>query len=106
MGTALRVAQAMHVSLDQLVAASPPERLARLCPVSRDGQCLLDAVDAESRLKLKTRGKVGGRRQLKLLRRFAEVVRTANPSVLMALGTLLDVILENQQVPERSDAKS
>lgn len=49
--TAARIAAALKVSLDDLLGPTPPERRNQPCPVSPDGQCILDQIDTKSEAK-------------------------------------------------------
>jgi len=85
--TVARVAQALRVPLDDLLGATPPERRGGSCPVNPSGRCLLDALDwvpAEN-----AKGAPFSSRQLKLLRRFAELLQRGDPREQRILEMLL-----------------
>ena len=50
LGTALRIASALRMSLDDLTGPSPPERKDRPCPVSPSGHCMMDLIDVNAEL--------------------------------------------------------
>jgi transcriptional regulator with XRE-family HTH domain len=92
-GTAMRIAEALRISLADLLAASPPEQKQKPCPVSPSGRCFLDLVDREagSRRGLETFSP----RQIRLLRRFARLVQQGDPALLRALEVLAGEILKD-----------
>ena len=88
--TALRIAEALRVSLDEILGPSPPEKRNKSCPVSISGSCLLDLLDT---------GPVPGNessdrerytpRQIRLLRRFNNLIHGSPPDLFKALEVLV-----------------
>lgn len=88
--TAMRIADALRVSLDEILGPSPPEKRNKSCPVSISGTCLLDLLDT---------GPVPGiessererytPRQLRLLRRFTHLIHGSPPELFKALEVLV-----------------
>jgi transcriptional regulator with XRE-family HTH domain len=91
-GTAMRIAEALRISLADLLGPSPSGQRERPCPVSPSGRCFLDLVDREagSRRGLETFSS----RQIRLLGRFARLVERGDPALLRALEVLAGEILE------------
>jgi transcriptional regulator with XRE-family HTH domain len=91
--TAMRIASALRISLDDLLGPSPPELKGRDCPVSTSGHCLMDLIDTGSETDGGGLPEKYSPRQLRLLGRFTRVVRRSDPNLMRALETLLDEIL-------------
>jgi transcriptional regulator with XRE-family HTH domain len=96
-GTALRIAAALRMSLDELLGSTAvPDH--RTCPVSRSGRCLMDliatGVDSDPDPERFTP------RQIRLLRRFAALVQEGSPHLLRALEVLVAEVLA-----DRSDSR-
>ncbi len=87
--TALRLARALHVSLDELLAPSPPEVHGRVCPVSPSGECILDLPELEARAGGKALRHVLTGSQIRLLQRFTALVQRSDGELLGALNVLL-----------------
>lgn len=94
---ALRIANALGMSLDELLGPSPPQAHGKTCPVSRTGDCLLD-VQSEARADHQPRRTSLKQAQLDLLRRFTAVLQRSDAS----LRTALDVLIREM---ERARAK-
>ena len=94
---AMRISDALRVPLDQILGPSPPEQKHRPCPVSANGSCLLDQVEAGVR----TEGAAGrGRytpRQLRLLKSFAVLIEQSEPATLRAVEVLVGELLSSRQ---------
>jgi transcriptional regulator with XRE-family HTH domain len=92
-GTAMRIAEALGISLADLLSASPPDQRQKPCPVSPSGRCFLDLIDsgAGSRRSPETFSP----RQIRLLRRFAGWVQQGDPTLLKALEVLAGEILDD-----------
>ena len=80
--TALRIAGALGISLDQLVGPTPPEWRGAICPVSPKGACLLDGVHPKVPITTP--------QQMRLLRRMTAVIQDGDAKLLAALQVLLD----------------
>ena len=94
--TAARIAAALRMPLSNLLKPSPPDRRDQPCPVTAGGRCLLDLIDTgssdpEQHLETYTT------RQLRLIRQFTSLLRTANPQVLKALEVLVGEMLEDRK---------
>ena len=98
-GTTMRVAEAMRVTLDNLFGESPVQQRGICCPVSSNGSCLMDLVDTEVGPRALAKGSGYTPRQLRLLRRFTGVLEQADPDLLKALEVLLARMPEASAVP-------
>ena len=90
--TALRIAAALRISLDDLLGPSPPEFQGRDCPVSPSGHCLMDLIDTHAPDAVSTEPDKFTPRQLRLLSRFSRVVQHADRTLLRALEVVTDQI--------------
>lgn len=81
-GTAMRIAGALRISLDQLVGPSRPEWQGAVCPVSPKGHCLLDGVHEGAPITTS--------QQLRLLRQMTSVIQEGDAKVLAALQVILE----------------
>jgi len=94
--TAMRIARAMKMSINDLVGPSPAVRKDRPCPISQTGECLLDLLHA---------AEDGGDssalspRQLRLLRRFTALLQKRNSKILDAFELLVSEMLDHPQLP-------
>lgn len=86
--TASRIAAALKVTLDDLLGPTPPERRNQPCPVSPDGSCILDLIEAGSETATSQNGRYSPR-QLRLLRRFAALLQRSQPGVLKVFEVLV-----------------
>lgn len=93
--TAMRVASALRVSLNDLLGPSPASGRDHPCPVSMSGRCVMDLIDTGSQHGRLGPGERYTPRQLRLLRRFTVLLQRGNPNVLKALEVLVGEILEN-----------
>ena len=95
--TAMRIATALRVGIDELLGPLPPEHKGMPCPISQSGHCLMDliasdtagpppGVSAGTATVAKERYST---HQLRILRRFAGLVRRNEPELLHAFDTLL-----------------
>lgn len=90
--TAMRIAGALRISLDDLLGPSPSDFEGRDCPVSPGGHCLMDLIETHAPDGVSTDPDKYTPRQLRLLSRFSHVVRDADRSLLRALEVLLEQI--------------
>ena len=86
--TAVRIATALQISLDELLGPSPAQSSDKPCPISPNGRCFLDLI--ESRSGKKGEPGVYTPRQLRVMRKLASLVETASPRLLNALESLSD----------------
>jgi transcriptional regulator with XRE-family HTH domain len=87
--TAAKVATALRVSLDDLLGVTRGPHRRGTCPVSRTGVCLMDLVRAEARSHAGKDEEIYTPRQLRLLRRFNDLLLGGSPDLLKALEVLL-----------------
>ena len=87
--TAMKIARALRVEIEDLLGPLPPRRMGRPCPISQSGQCLMDLVAAGERGAATPAYERYSARQLRLLRRFLGVMRRDDPDLLKALEILL-----------------
>lgn len=88
--TATRVAEAMRMSLQDLVGPAPPQITNRPCPVSNNGECLMDQVSADGSDGRNPKPERYSRRQIRLTRKFLTLIREAESPLLSAMDTLLN----------------
>lgn len=91
---ALRIADALGVTLNDLFAVPASGKEAGPCPVSISGRCLTDLLDTGSGPSLEKEIERYSPRQVRLLRRFAAVLARREPDVLKAFETLIGKVLE------------
>lgn len=94
--TALRIAEALRMSLEDLVGPSPPDRRPQPCLVSASGRCMLDLVDPGVGAGQRGECEFYSPQQIRLLKKFAGVLRRGSPDLLKALDTLLGEIVERE----------
>ena len=99
--TALRVSSALRVSLDDLLGPSPPDRRERPCPASASGSCLLDLIETRASMA-DPDGESYSPRQIRVLRRFMDLLRAANPGLLGALEVVVGELAERHPEEEAS----
>jgi len=89
--TVLRVAEALDVGLDRIVCPSTP-RQPDPCPVS-GGACMLELVRSEAVIRRGERGASFTPKELRLLRRVADWIRTAPRDRVRALEILMEDLM-------------
>jgi len=95
--TAMRLAAALRVSLNDLVGPSPTTQMDQPCPVSASGRCLMDLLDAGADSGRGGDGEIYSAQQLRLMRKFMALLRHGSPSLLTALEALVSEILKERQ---------
>lgn len=105
--TLLRVAGALRVPLETLLAGVGGRGCAAhpLCPITCDGECLLDLIRPESEVIGAADVEAYTARQVRLLRRFAAWLRTVDAERLTAMEILLRPYLAEGGSGRRSDTK-
>jgi len=98
--TALRIAAALRISLDDLLGPSPSDFEGRECPVSPSGHCLMDLIDTHAPNSVSADPNKYTPRQLRMLSRFAHIVRDADRSLVRSLEVLLEQIWIARQMKE------
>jgi DNA-binding XRE family transcriptional regulator len=93
--TAMRIAGALRVSLNDLLGPSPASGKDHPCPVSVSGRCVMDLIDTGSQYGRVSSGERYTPRQLRLLRRFTVLLQRSNPNLQKALEVLVGEILED-----------
>lgn len=96
--TAMRIAEALRMSLNDLLGPSPTTQKDEPCPVSSGGHCLMDLFDARPGSGLGTRQEVYSARQLRLLRKFAVLLQQSDPSLMTTLEALVAEFTKRSQV--------
>ncbi len=86
--TAMRIARALRVPIEDLLGPTPPQRKSLPCPVSQSGQCLMDLIEIGHE-EAGAKPERYTPRQLRLMRRFAALIRSRDPDILKAFETLL-----------------
>ncbi len=86
--TAVRIATALQISLDELLGPSPANHSDKPCPISPNGRCFMDLI--ESRAGKKDKPGAYTPRQLRILRKLATLVENGSPRLLTALESLSD----------------
>lgn len=92
--TANKIAAALNLSLSELLAPRPHNLAKRGCPVSGNGTCLLDLLDPKWEFQPKGSGEGYSPGQLRLLRRFAALLREASPELTKGLELLVGSLVE------------
>ena len=95
--TAMRIAAALRVSLNDLLGPSPSTEKDQPCPVSDSGRCLMDLFDAGRNSGGAGDGESYSAQQLRLMRKFLALLRQGTPSMLTALEGLVGEILKGSQ---------
>jgi transcriptional regulator with XRE-family HTH domain len=94
--TVVRVARTLRVDLDELVAG-PSERFSRgACPVTREGLCVLDLIQAESHAR-RPGEEAFYPRHVKLLRRLADWMQDASSERLRAIEIVLEEFSQGRE---------
>ncbi len=93
--TIRRIVSALRIDVADLLGPSSPDQKGKPCPVSRGGECLMDIIDATA-----AGGAIDGPeryspRQLRLIRRFTNLVGKNERKVLPALEVLVDKMLSD-----------
>ncbi len=92
--TAMRIADALRISLQDLLGPSPPSRRDRPCPVSASGNCLMDLIDSGPGGPARREGENYTLRQMRLLRLFTHVLQKNDPATLKAFETLFNRVMD------------
>jgi transcriptional regulator with XRE-family HTH domain len=94
--TVMRIASALQVSVNDLAGPSPATEKKKPCPATSSGRCLLDLIDTGSNLEGDSDEESYSPRQIRLLRRFMEILRQSSPSVLSAHEVILGGHVEDR----------
>jgi len=86
--TAVRIATALQISLDELLGPSPAASADKPCPISPNGRCFMDLIESRAGRKKKPGSYTP--RQLRIMRKLANLVETSSPRLLNALESLSD----------------
>ena len=92
--TAMRIADALRISLEDLLGPSPPSRRDRPCPVSSSGNCLMDLIESGPDGSARKEGEHYTLRQIRLLRLFTHVLQKNDPGTLKAFEVLFNRVLD------------
>ena len=95
--TAMRLASALRVSLNDLVGPSPSTQKDQPCPVSASGRCLMDLLDARPASGRAGDSEIYSSQQLRLMRKFLALLRHGSPGLLTALEGLVSELLKESQ---------
>ena len=98
--TALRIATALRMPLDELLGPSPPDRTGQPCPVSPQGTCLLELNDAGSDADRGASQDGYSPQQLRLFRRLTSLIQRSSPKSLRALEVLLSELVQEAGQPK------
>jgi len=99
--TALKISNALRISLADLLGPTPPTIKDQPCPVSASGRCLLDLIDVGPETR-RTSGESYSKRQLRLLRRFSLLLHKGNPKTLGAIEVLIKELVESSTPRRRA----
>ena len=94
--TAVRISEALGLSLEDLVGLSPPERRPQPCPVSASGRCMMDLVDPGIGARRHGEAEAYTPQQIRLLRKFLAVMRRGGPDLLKAMEVLMGELAGRQ----------
>jgi len=95
--TAMRLAAALRVSLNDLLGPTPTTQMDQPCPVSASGRCLMDLFDAGPDSGRGRDGEIYSAQHLRLIRKFMALLRQGSPNLLTALEALVSEILKESQ---------
>ena len=95
--TAMRLAAALRISLNDLLGPSPTTQKDQPCPVSSSGRCLMDLFDTGPDSGRGGGDEVYSAHHLRLLRKFMALLRESDPNLLTALEALVSEILKRSQ---------
>ena len=95
--TALRIAEALGLSIEDLVGPSPPERKPQPCPVSASGRCMMDLVDPGISCGSHGETELYSPQQIRLLRKVAAIMRRGSAELLKALDVLLGELASREK---------
>jgi transcriptional regulator with XRE-family HTH domain len=100
--TALRIAAALRISLDDLLGPSPSDFKGRDCPVSPNGHCLMDLIDTNASDVSADPDRFTPR-QLRLLSRFSRIVGDGDRTLVRALEVLLEQLWTARQAQAKTE---
>ncbi len=92
--TAQKIATALRIPLSELLAASPPEKKKKGCPVTAKGVCLIDLIDPKWGFSSRSRAERYTPRQIRLMRQFTALVRKGSPEQIKSFEVLVGDLLE------------
>ena len=93
--TAKRIANALHVSLNDLTETSKSQKTEKPCPVSPSGQCMIDLLSAESELSLEKRQALATPQKIRILKKFLEVMLQSSAESLNVYEHFLSQVLSD-----------
>ena len=93
--TARRIADALRMSLDDLLGHSPSAKKGQPCPASVSGSCLMDLLDTGKGPRNPNGNERYTPRQLRVLRRFSALLQKSEPKMLNALELLVASLLKD-----------
>ncbi len=94
--TATRIADALRMSLDDLLGHSPSTKRGHPCLASVSGSCLMDLLDTGKGPRKTNGTERYTPRQLRLLRRFSALLQKSEPKMLNALELLVGGLLKDR----------
>jgi transcriptional regulator with XRE-family HTH domain len=94
--TAIRIADAMRVSMEDLLGPTPPARHSRPCPVTSTGSCLMDLIESGPDGPARSEAERYTLRQVRLLRLFTHVLRRNDPTTIKAFEILFRRVLRGR----------
>lgn len=92
--TATRIAEALGLTLDHVLKFHPAGWIAKPCPVSRSGRCVLDLIDRGAHTVCLPNEETYTPRQLRLVRRFMALVGKSDTKRIKLLETLVGGFLD------------
>jgi len=92
--TAQKIAKALRVPLSELLAPSPTQQKGQGCPVTAQGMCLIDLIDPKGEFHSERQGENYTSRQIRMLRRFATLLREGSPELLRGVDLVVTNLLE------------
>jgi transcriptional regulator with XRE-family HTH domain len=99
--TAHKIATALRIPLSELLGPTPSQAKSKNCPVSAKGACLIDLIDPKLGLGSRARGERYSPRQIRLMRRFATLMREGSPELLKSLEVVVNGLLEPGKSKQR-----
>lgn len=104
--TAIRIADALRCTLDDLVGLSPSEKSGHPCPVSPSGHCMMDALDGGNGSRRFSGQRFDTAREMRLLREFAALMDRADAGLMSTLEALVRELNRQRARAEPDGARS
>ncbi len=105
--TVMVICHALHGEIAEILGTDASSSRRGICPVSSHGRCMLELIRSEADLARRAAPEeVYTPRQIRLLRRLAEWMRTVGPDRLRAMEVLLEDLMRGRKTGPVSNAAS